>query len=307
MFYRKLRKELEAYGFIINPYNPCIANVITRCGKQLTVVWHVDDLMALCEVDFKLTRFSKIYGPKLTIPAGQKHGYLGVEMEFKDDGTLDESMVAYLENVISEFPEMISGKAATTPAGDHLFQIREGKEAKPLEEERSLAFLHSVVQLLFMAIRARRDIQTAVAFLTTQVKTPDEENWDKLKRMLKYLNGRKYLKLNLSVDNLGLLKWYVEGSHNVDWDCKGHGGAMFTKGKGATSSYSREVKLNMRSLMEMELVTLDMFMPEMLWSLYFIQAQGYGAKCVGLYQDNISTQLLMKNRRFSSRKKTKYI
>ncbi len=45
----------------------------------------------------------------------------------------------------------------------------------------------------------------------------------------------------------------------------------------------------------------------MLWSLHFIEAQGYAAECVGLYQDNISTQLLIKNRRMSSSKKTKHI
>jgi hypothetical protein len=105
----------------------------------------------------------------------------------------------------------------------------------------------------------------------------------------------KYLKLNLSVNNLGVPKWFVDGSHNVHWDCKGHGGAMFTMGKGATSSYSRKQKLNMRSSTETELVAADMNTPEMLWMLYFIQSEGYGAECVGLYQANISTQLLMKN------------
>jgi hypothetical protein len=48
-------------------------------------------------------------------------------------------------------------------------------------------------------------------------------------------------------------------------------------------------------------------MPEMLWSLHFIQAQGYDAECVGLYQDNISTPLLIKNGKMSSGKKTKHI
>jgi hypothetical protein len=52
-----------------------------------------------------------------------------------------------------------------------------------------------------MATRARRDIQTPVAFLTTRVKNPDEDDWRKLKRVLKYLNGTKYLKLRLTVDN----------------------------------------------------------------------------------------------------------
>ena len=86
-----------------------------------------------------------------------------------------------------------------------------------------------------------------------RVKSPNEDDWGQLKRVLKYLNGTKYLKLKLSVDNLGMLKWYVDGSHNVHWDCKGHAGAVFKMGKGATTSYSRKVKLNTRSSTKMEL------------------------------------------------------
>ena len=88
-----------------------------------------------------------------------------------------------------------------------------------------------------MATRARQNIQTTVAFLTTRVKNPDEDYWGKLKRVLKYLNGTKFFKLTLTVDNLGMLKWYVDRAHNVHWDCKGHRGAVFKLGKGATNSY----------------------------------------------------------------------
>jgi hypothetical protein len=125
--------------------------------------------------------------------------------------------------------------------------------------------------------------------------------------VLKYLNGTKYLKLQLCVDNLGLLKWFVDASHNRHWNCRGHGGAMFTMGQGATTSYSRKVKLNSRSSTKTQLLTLDMYMPEMLWPLYYIQSQGYEPECVGLYQDNINTQLLIKNGNFSSGMKTKHI
>ena len=221
-------------------------------------------------------------------------------MEFRQDSTVGVSMIPYLKNAIAELPEVISGKSPT-PAAGHLFKIRDEKDATPLEEERALAFHHTVTQLLFMATRARRDIQIALAFLTTRVKSPDEDNWGKLKRVLKYLNGTKYLKLNLSVDNLGLLKWFVDGSHNIHWDCKRHGGAMFTMGKGATCSYLQKVKLNTMSSTKAELVAGNMYMPEMLWTLYFVQSQGYGAEeCMGFYQDNISAQLLMKNGRFLS-------
>ena len=43
LFYEKLVGDLEAYGFKINPYDPCVVNKNIG-GKQLTVCWHVDDL-----------------------------------------------------------------------------------------------------------------------------------------------------------------------------------------------------------------------------------------------------------------------
>jgi len=225
LFYRKLRKEFEEYGLVINPYDPCVGNMETKSGKQLTVVWHVDDLMASCEDSFELTKFSchmgRIHGPSLSMHISKKHDYLGVDMEFCDDGALEVSMIKYLKNVIDEFPEVIKGRAVM-PAHDKLFVMRDDKETRKLSEEQALEFHHTVAQLLFMATRARRDIQMAVAFLTTRVKSPDEDNWGKLKRVIKYLNGTKYLKLRLTVDNLAVLKWYVDGSHNVHWDCKGH-------------------------------------------------------------------------------------
>ncbi len=85
--------------------------------------------------------------------------------------------------------------------------------------------------------------------------------------MLKYLNGTKYLKLILSVENMGMLKWYVDGLHNVHPDCRGHGEVLFSMGKGVTMSYSRKLNLNTQSLTESELVTAEMYMPEILWSL----------------------------------------
>jgi hypothetical protein len=44
LFYRKLVAELHNMGFEINPYDPCVANKMVN-GTQMTVRWHVDDLM----------------------------------------------------------------------------------------------------------------------------------------------------------------------------------------------------------------------------------------------------------------------
>jgi hypothetical protein len=152
---RKLRKKLEEYGFKINQYDPCMANKDTQSGKQLTVIWHVDDLMASWKDNSELTMLlyylAKIYGPKVTMHTGDRHDYLGMDIHFSEEGVLNVSMVAYLRNVINSFLEVIMG-SASTPAADHYFNMREEGEARLLEEERALAFHHTMVQLLFMSM-----------------------------------------------------------------------------------------------------------------------------------------------------------
>jgi hypothetical protein len=158
-----------------------------------------------------------------------------------------------------------------------------------------------------MATRACYNVQMAVVFLKRNVKAPDKDNRGKLKRVLQYLNGMKYLKLTISVGNLGILKWYMDGSHSVHWDCKGHAGVMFILGEGAVTSYSRKLKSNTWSFTDTELLGAAMYMPEMLRSLYSIQSQGYNVQTIQLYQDNKNMELLMNNGWFSSRKRTKHI
>jgi hypothetical protein len=77
LFYRKLKKELEDYGFVTNPYDPCVANKITKDGNQHTVVWHVDDMIASHVDKFKNTKLISylmgIYGRKMTVRRGKQH------------------------------------------------------------------------------------------------------------------------------------------------------------------------------------------------------------------------------------------
>ena len=124
---------------------------------------------------------------------------------------------------------------------------------------------------------------------------------------MKYLNGTRRLKLTLMIESLEVIKWFVDESHNTNWDYKGHAGAMMVMGCGAISSYSRRIKVNTRSSTETELVLIDAYMPEVLWYIYFIQAQGYGVKYAEIHQDNVSEQIMETNGKFSSSRKTKHI
>ena len=61
------------------------------------------------------------------------------------------------------------------------------EKGKKLDKRRVELFHRYVAKLLFISKRGRPDIQTAVAFLTTRVQFPDEDDWKKLLRMLQFL------------------------------------------------------------------------------------------------------------------------
>jgi hypothetical protein len=54
-------------------------------------------------------------------------------------------------------------------------------------------------------------------------------------------------------------------------------------------------------------VGADNFMPAIIWTQYFLEAQGYKVNDNILFQDNRSTMLLAKNGKTSSTKCTKHI
>lgn len=82
-----------------------------------------------------------------------------------------------------------------------------------------------------------------------------------MNQVLKILKGTKKMKLRLSMDNLEVIKWWVDASYNAHIDCKRQRGAMLTLGKGSMISKSSKEKLNMRSSVEGELVGIDDALP----------------------------------------------
>ena len=94
--------------------------------------------------------------------------------------------------------------------------------------------------------RWRRDIPSTVAFLTTRVKKPDEDDWMKLKSCFKYLKGTKIMNITIIIDLLSIAKWWVDTSYNTHDDCKGHIGAIMNLGEGSVISIYNKQKLDVK-------------------------------------------------------------
>ena len=308
LWYKAMRSDLEKIGFIYNPYDPCVANAMVN-GNQHTVRYHVDDLMC-SHMDPKVnTNFlqwlNKMYGKykEVTGIRGPKHDYLGMHFDFSTPGEVHIDMIDYVTSMIEDFSVKLS-KTDTrkSPAADDLFDIGNGQKIpKELAEE----FHTFVAKGLFACKRARPDIHTAISVLCTRVQNPTEEDWRKLIDVLKFLNGTRTDKLKLSIEDLSIIKWFVDASFAVHPDFKSHTGGMMTMGKGAIISQSRKQKLNTKSSTEAEVVAVDDISTMILWTKLFMEAQGYNIKRNVLLQDNKSAMLLEQNGKSSSSKRTR--
>ena len=309
LFWQRLTAQFKEWGFEVNPYDWCVVNK-TIGGKQCTIVWHVDDLK-ISHVDTNVVGdiiedLDSVFGNEapLTIHRGKLHEYLGMTLCYDTPGTVRIVMTDYVQGMVDELPDDMIGHAFT-PAPTHLFDVND--ESRKLDEEKAIMFHHNVAKLLFLCKRARPDIQTAVSFLCTRVKNPDTDDYKKLSRVMKYLQATINMPLSLEGGNMSIIKWWVDASYAVHPDMRSHTGSTMSLGKGSIYSSSTRQKLNTKSSTEAELVGVSDAMTQIVWTRYFMKAQGYEVKENVVGQDNMSAMLLENNGRASSSKRTRHI
>ena len=138
----------------------------------------------------------------------------------------------------------------------------------------------------------------------------DRDDWKNLKRLLRYLKRTIKLTLIVRSDGVNVIKWWLDSLYAAHDDMQGHTGgtmSMGVNGRGLIISILNNQKLNTKSYTEENPIGLDVAMPQLLYTRYFLEAQGYGIDKNILYQDNMSAMLLENNGKKSSTKNTKHI
>jgi hypothetical protein len=213
-------------------------------------------------------------------------------LDYSEKGKVKIKMIDYVEKMLADLPPKMDGYAPT-PAANHLFAVDDNQ---PKVDEQKAQFFHTyVAKTLFLCKRARPDLQTAVAFLCTRVQSCNEDDYKKLMRMLKFLRATKDDYLTLSAASLHNVRWWVDASYAVHPDMKSHTGGALSLGRGVIYGTSKRQQLNTKSSTEAEVVSADDVLPQMLWTLYFLEAQGFKINDNILYQDNKSSILLENN------------
>jgi hypothetical protein len=99
LFYRKLISELKEMDFEVNPYDPCIVDKMGN-GSQMTIWWHVDDLMishSSSEAIPKFLRALKDINRDNLVESTEKiHDYLRMTVDFSLWDEVKINMTQYI-------------------------------------------------------------------------------------------------------------------------------------------------------------------------------------------------------------------
>ena len=113
----------------------------------------------------------------MTVTRGKNHNFVGMDLEFTDDGKVKILMKEYIKECMVAFGEELN-KGVNTPAKHDLFSVG---DLTRMTESKMDTFHHIVAKLLYVSKRARVDIDLAMSFLCTRVSRSTEEDWKKLK------------------------------------------------------------------------------------------------------------------------------
>jgi hypothetical protein len=317
LYYRKFVKSLTDIDFIINPYDPCVANKIIE-GEQMTSCFHVDD----CKLghrkkkvmDLMIGHLQQEYDSifedgsgAMTVSRGKIHKYLDMTLDYSVPGQVKITMLDYVDEILAAFEkaEPKGGGTKKSAAPDSLFKV--DKDCEKIAQAKAVELHNLVAKTLYATKRAMQDICTEIAFLTMRVREPDKDDWTKLVHLMRYTRGTRTMPLLLSAKGSGILKWWVDASFAVHPNMRSHSEGGLSLGRGfPIVSYTKQ-KLNTRSSTETKIVGADDFMPAICWNRYFMKAQGYSVTDNVLFQDNKSSILLENNGKAQSSKRTKHI
>jgi ribonuclease HI len=142
-----------------------------------------------------------------------------------------------------------------------------------------------VAKLLYLAKRGRPDLMLAVAFLATRVTCATNEDFNKLSKLIKYMEATKERVLFIGANDHSILYCYVDASFGVHKDTKSHTGIFMSLGYGPVYTQSKKQSIIARSSFEAEIIAVSDALSIALWHNQVLISLGESSKIV-LLQDN---------------------
>jgi hypothetical protein len=223
---------------------------------------------------------------------------IGIEIDRTED-RISIHQQGYIKDILKRF-NMDNSRPISTPiVKDNNSDNNSDNNAKVLEDRNRKLYQKIVGALNHLACGTRPDISYAVAQVSRKLPNPNETDFKKVKRILRYINGTSNLKLTYTKSNAHDIIGYSDASYAEDTDRKSTSGFVFTMNGAAISWSSKKQDCISLSTMEAELIALTEAAKQGLWWKKLTDDTNTNLKLT-ILEDNQATIQHVKNATFNS-------
>lgn len=285
----------------------CTQSQIDKClyslrsdGSTCYILIHVDDLLVATDDNSLMSELiAKIEGEFELKDLGEVKNYLGIQVSRDEVGNFSLTQSNYIDQIV-ESADLKDAKVSKIPMDTGYYKL-EGKLLTSNEMYRKL-----IGMLLYVSTNTRPDIAACVGILSQRIAKPRDVDMNEVKRLIRYLNGTKFMKLTLSS---GEKENAVCAFSDSDWaenreDRKSNSGYCILVNGGMISWSSRKQEVIALSSTEAEYVALTETCKEVTWCREIMKdLDVLLPESITVYTDSQSCINMIENRKFSNRTK----
>lgn len=293
-WYSSLTNVLLKEGFKITESDKCLFTKIDE-SFIIYLLIYVDDLLIISndsqQMNYIKQSLAKVFDMK---DIGEAKFFLGIKIERDlENRILKLSQTNFIERLLVKF-NMDKCKVKSTPIETNL-KLKLG-EGTPLKQE---PYRELIGCLTYLAITTRADICFAVSYFSRFQSQPTQENWNYLKRTLRYLKKTKDLKLVYSATSNSVLQAYSDADWASDINSrKSTSGLVIKVFNNMVLWATRKQVCVALSSCEAEYIALSVTISEVLWFQKLLGDLGFNKQQLiptEIYEDNQSVICIAEN------------
>lgn len=265
------------------------------------VILYVDDILIAAENEKQIENFITALKKRYEVNhLGEAKFYLGIEIQQLHNGEFMLSQESKINDLVKKF-NLTEAKPTYTPLEVNYYGQTGEENILPNNEK----YRQAIGTLLYIAGVSRPDIAAPVHILSRRCENPRQKDWNSVKKVIRYLNSTKKLKLKISSEQKPVLSIYCDADYGSDKsDRKSTSGILITLGTNAIQWKSKKQTCVALSSAEAEYIALTEGCRELKHMLTLLEDLDLKQSLpVPIYEDNQSTIKLAQSEKLSSKVK----
>ena len=299
-WFEEVKGKLLSFGYKQSAVDPCLF-----LGEDIQIYVYVDDFLTIGKsiaIDLFRDNLTRAYG-KLKEKRGNHISYLGMNITRQDNGDIVVDQRGYVEKILNEY--QVTDHVSRYPASGNLMHS-DSHDSSTVDEDE---YLSLVMKLMFVATRTRPDILFPTVVLATRSKQHIKTDYDRLIKILKYLNGAKDKGLKFKHEGRIGLRMFVDAGFQTHKDAKGQTGFVIfpdSSSAGVLFKCKKQTSVS-HSSAEAELISLLDAVTYLKWVASIYEELGHSCKPIPVYEDNKSTIMMSVDRQAAFKGRSKFI